>query len=129
MNINAYIGRFTEDPELRSTTTGKFCTRFTLAVKRPYSKDATDFINFVAWEKTAENICKFFTKGKMIAIRGYLTSRKIEDKNGNKRTAFEVVCEEFDFCESKKPADNIPHFDYVNYENTDLLESDLPFNV
>ena len=101
MNINAYVGRIASDIELKSTTGGKSVLSFDIAVKRPYSKDVTDFIRCVAWEKNAEFVSRYFKKGQMIAVSGYMTSRKYEDSNGNKRTAFEVICERCEFCESK----------------------------
>lgn len=102
MNTTAFMGRLTADLELRHTQNGKAVCSFTLAVKRPRTKDITDFINFVAWEKTAEVISAYFRKGDMIGIEGILTSRRYDDKDGNKRTAFEVVVNNAYFAERKK---------------------------
>ena len=96
------MGRLTADPELKQTQSGTSVTSFTLAIDRPGTRDKTDFINFVAWRQTAEFICKYFRKGHKIALTGYLTSRQYEDKNGNRRTAFEVVVDHAEFVESKK---------------------------
>ena len=68
MNTVNLIGRLTKDPELKYTSNRKGNTRFTLAVSR--NKDETDFINCVAWEKTAENIAEYFKKGSQIAVQG-----------------------------------------------------------
>ena len=100
MNQCNFIGRFVADPELKQTTGGKMVTSFCLAVKRPMTKDVTDFLNFVAWEKKAEFICRFFKKGNLVAILGSLTSRSFETQDG-KRTAYEVVVSDAEFCESK----------------------------
>lgn len=111
MNVCVFIGRITARPELKQTTTGKFVTGFDIAVKRPHTSDVTDFIKVVAWNKTADFITRYFDKGQMIAIRGHLTQREYTDRDGNKRYAFEVICDEADFCGSKedgagKPANN-----------------------
>lgn len=105
MNQGAYIGRLTADPELKQTQNRISVCSFTLAIDRPGTRDKTDFINFVAWRQTAEFICKYFRKGQKIALTGYLTSRQYEDKNGNQRTAFEVVVDRAEFVESRQKAE------------------------
>lgn len=102
MNTCILTGRLTAVPELKQTPGGKYVSGFDIAVKRPHTSDVTDFINIVAWNKTAEFITKYFKKGQMIAIRGHLTIRNYEDKNGNKRYLHEVICDEADFCGSKE---------------------------
>lgn len=91
MNICAFTGRLTADPELKTTNTGKSVCSFSLAVKRPHVKDTTDFLNFTAWNQSAEYLCKYAHKGETVEVTGTLQSRNYEDKNGNKRTAFEVI--------------------------------------
>ena len=110
LNIVVIMGRLTADPELKTTNSGNSVTSFTVAVDRNFAKDGnreTDFINVVAWRSTAEFICKYFRKGQMIAINGSLQQRSYEDKNGNKRTAYEVVAQQVSFCGGKqdKPSD------------------------
>ena len=99
------MGRLTRDPELRYTAQGAPVTSFTLAVDRDYqsggSERQTDFIDVVAWKATAEFVSKYFSKGSMAIVTGRLQIRDWEDKNGNKRTAFEIVAEEVSFCGSK----------------------------
>lgn len=98
-------GRLTTDPELRTTANGVSVTSFSIAVDRPYRKDQerqTDFINVVAWRNIAELICKYVKKGSMIGIEGSIQTRKYQDKDGNNRTAFEVVANGFHFIESKR---------------------------
>lgn len=99
------MGRLTADPELKQTQSGTNVTSFTLAIDRPGTRDKTDFINFVAWRQTAEFICKYFRKGQNIGVTGYLSSRQYEDKNGNRRTAFEVVADRAEFVESRQKAE------------------------
>ena len=127
------MGRLTADPELKQTQSGTNVTNFTLAIDRPGTRDKTDFINFVAWRQTAEFICMYFRKGHKIALTGYLTSRQYEDKNGNKRTAFEVVVDRAEFAESKKSSDgwNVSAEPpaYQNPQGFEEIpdEDDLPF--
>lgn len=101
MNHGSYVGRLTADPELKQTQNRISVCSFTLAIDRPGTRDKTDFINFVAWRQTAEFICKYFRKGQNIGVTGYLSSRQYEDKNGNRRTAFEVVADRAEFVESR----------------------------
>lgn len=101
MNSINLVGRLTADPEHKQTQSGKSVCSFTLAVSRPRVKDTTDFINAVVWEKSAEYLTTYGRKGNLVAVTGVLTSRKYDDKDGNHRTAFEVVCDSVSLCESK----------------------------
>lgn len=105
MNHGSYVGRLTADPELKQTQNRISVCSFTLAIDRRVPRDKTDFINFVAWRQTAEFICKYFRKGQNIGVTGYLSSRQYEDKNGNRRTAFEVVADRAEFVESRQKAE------------------------
>ena len=106
LNKVILTGRLTATPELKTTTGGNSVTSFSVAVQRQFkSADGnyqTDFINIVAWRNTAEFITRYFEKGQLIAIVGSIQTRSYEDRNGQKRTAFEVVAEEAQFVESKK---------------------------
>lgn len=97
MNSVKFLGRTTSDIELKRTDSGKSVATFSLAVKRPFTKDTTDFFNVVAWEKTAETLSNYVNKGTMIVIEGYITNRQYE-KDGQKRYATEIVVERFHFC-------------------------------
>ena len=102
LNVVVIMGRLTADPELRTTNNGISVTSFSVAVNRNYSKEnQTDFINCVAWRQNADFITKYFTKGQMIAIKGSLQQNSYTDKDGNKRTTYDVVVESADFCGSK----------------------------
>ena len=105
MNSVSIIGRITNDPELRRTASGTSCCSFSLAVKRPRVKDTTDFLNFVVWQQGAEYLCKYAHKGDLVGVSGYLTSRSWEDKNGNKRIAYEVTCDSVELLSSKRNSD------------------------
>jgi single-strand DNA-binding protein len=98
-------GRFTADPELRSTQSGVSVTTFALAVNRDFKKEGqpdADFINCTAWRSTAEFVCKYFQKGMQAVVDGSIQTRSYTDKDGNKRTAFEVVVDNIYFADSKK---------------------------
>ena len=108
LNTAILMGRLTADPELKTTQSGLSVTSFCVAVDRRYQKDGekqADFINVVAWRQIAEFICKYFKKGQMIAVQGSIQTRNYEDKNGNKRTAVEIVADNVSFCGSKSESD------------------------
>ena len=98
-------GRLTADPELRHTASNIAVTTFSLAVNRSYVRQGqereTDFINCVAWRSTAEFVCKYFKKGQQAVVDGSIQTRSYTDKDGNKRTAFEVVVDNIYFADSK----------------------------
>lgn len=105
LNCAIIMGRLTADPELRTTGTGVSVTSFSVAVDRRFQRQGeekqTDFINVVAWRQTAEFVSRYFRKGSMIAVQGSIQTRNYEDKNGNKRTAVEIVADNVSFCGSK----------------------------
>lgn len=105
LNIVALMGRLTADPELKRTSNDIAVTTFTLAVNRSYVRQGeerqTDFITVVAWRQTAEFVCRYFTKGQQMAVDGSIQTRNYTDRDGNKRTAFEVVANNVHFAESK----------------------------
>lgn len=133
INTVIIMGRLTADPELKKTQSGTSVTSFTVAVDRRFQQKGeekqADFINIVAWRQTAEFVEKYFSKGSMIAIRGSIQTRTYEDKNGNKRTAVEVVADEVSFCGSKgenvakNGANSAPNLDYEEI----FVSDDLPF--
>ena len=109
LNTIVIMGRLTRDPELRRTGNGVAVASFTVAVDRDFAKDGnkeTDFIECVAWRQTGEFVSKFFTKGKMIVVKGRLQIRSWTDKDGNKRKTAEVVADNCYFAESKRDTDS-----------------------
>lgn len=105
INKAIIMGRLTHEPELRQTGTGRSVCSFSIAVNNGYGENQrTDFINCVAWNKTAEFVSRYFTKGKMIIVIGRITTRTWEDKNGKKCYATDVVADEVSFGESKGTA-------------------------
>ena len=106
-NLVVLTGRLTTDAELKVTPSGVSVTSFNIAVDRKGKSGEdkqTDFIPVVAWRQTAEFISKYFFKGSMIGIEGTIQTRKYTDKNGNNRTAFEVIANNVQFMESKREA-------------------------
>lgn len=101
LNSVILMGRLVAAPELRQTPNGISVTTFRIAVNRTYNRDLTDWIDIVAWRQQADFVSKYFTKGSMIVIEGSIQTRSYEDKNGNKRTAVEVVANQVHFAESK----------------------------
>ena len=134
-NLVVLTGRLTADPELKTTANGISVTTFAIAVDRRYRSGEdrqTDFINIVAWRQSAEFITKYFKKGSMIGIEGSIQTRRYQDKNGNNRTAFEVIANNVQFVESKREAgaegasfSNADVNDFAEMEAVD--DSDLPF--
>lgn len=112
LNIVAIMGRLVADPELRTTQNGTNVCSFRIACDRNYTASGqecqADFIDVVAWRQSAEFISKYFQKGSMIAIDGSLQSRQYQDKNGNKRTAVEVLANHISFAGSAKKPDKQP---------------------
>lgn len=119
------MGRLTADPEIRQTPSGIYVATFKIAVDRTYSKEKqADFLPVVAWRNTAEFVSRYFSKGQMIVVEGSLQSRNYEDKNGQKRTAIEVVAQNVQFGEPKRKDSLQPQS--VDVE-PDLDSEDLPF--
>lgn len=110
LNLFVMTGRITADPELKTTPNGVSTTSFSIANQRNYknteNERETDFYNVVAWRGTAEHICKHFKKGSLITLEGHLQTRKYTDKNGNNRTAFELIADTAHFADSKPNSKN-----------------------
>ena len=100
------MGRLTRDPELRHTNSGASVCSFSVAVDNGYGENRqTDFINCVAWNKTAEFVSNYFSKGKMIIVIGRISTRTWEGQDGKKNYTTEVVASEVSFGESKRSQD------------------------
>lgn len=134
MNNVSLMGRLTQNPELKTTQNGTRVTSFSLAVDRKYTPKGqerkTDFITCVAWRVSAEFISKWFRKGDMIGITGEIQTRNYEDKNGNKRTAVEVVIDNAYFCGKKNESQQTEQPTFSNnsdYNEIDYGDDDLQF--
>ena len=107
MNKVELLGRLTKDPEIKYTQTNNTAVaNFSLAVNRRFTKEGeerqADFINIVAWGKTAEFCNKYFKRGMQIALVGRIQTRNWEDEQGQKHYVTEVIAEEVYFADSKK---------------------------
>lgn len=121
LNSVVIIGRLTRDPEVRYTQSGTAVCNFTLAVDKRKKEDGADFIDCVAWQKTAELVSQYLGKGRQCAVNGRLQVRSYEDKDGNKRKAVEVVAESVVFLGGAKEASSEPRQEEV------FNEDDIPF--
>lgn len=105
LNVVAIMGRLVADPELRTTQSGTNVCSFRIACDRNFARQGeqrqADFIDIVAWRQQAEFVSKYFQKGSMIAVEGSLQTRQYQDKNGNNRTATEVLASQVSFCGGK----------------------------
>lgn len=112
LNVVCLMGRLAADPELRHTQSQIPVTSFRIAVDRTFQSKGqekqTDWIDIVAWRNTAEFVTRYFRKGSMIAVQGSIQTRSYTDRDGNKRTAFEVVADNVFFGESKRSSDGAP---------------------
>lgn len=141
LNQISIMGRLTRDPELRYTQSNVPVCSFTVAVDRDYAANGekqTDFIDCVAWRQTGEFVSKYFAKGSMIAVIGRLESRKWTDKDGNKRTSWEINADHCYFGGSKNdgersqaapstPVSNAPAQGKFQDIDPDEDDGELPF--
>ncbi len=101
MNDVKLSGRLTAEPELSQSASGRYFTSFFLAVPRQTRASETDFLNLVAWGKTAENICKYLHKGSRILVIGKLRTRNYTDSEGKSRSSTEIYVNNWEFADSK----------------------------
>lgn len=133
MNITILKGRLTNNPELKTTQSGTSVCSFTLAVDKRYTQEngpTADFINCVAWKKTAEFINKYFTKGQEMLIEGSLQVRSYTDNSGAKRYVTEVIVDNVEFCGPKQQAELTDQETPSQPVNADIEvddNDDLPF--
>ena len=129
MNHFVGIGRLTRDPNVKYTQSGKAYASFTLAIDRRKSGDGNqqaDFIQCVAWEKTAEVISQYCTKGKKIAVEGRIQTRSYE-KDGRKYYVTEVVVQSMEFCDSKRDEAGGSAGRADEYPGAVVPDEDIPF--
>ena len=128
LNNVSVQGRFTADPELRTTQSGKSVVSFTLANDQNYKDNAVNWLDCVAWGKTAEFITKYFKKGTQAIIQGTLQTRQYENKDGNKIKVTEINVQNCYFCEKKETEEpNINIEPATEADFTVDSEDDLPF--
>ena len=140
LNNVVLMGRLTFEPELKVTPSGVSVVRFGIAVDRRYQQQnaekKADFIDCVAWRHTAEFINKYFHKGNMIAVEGYIQTENYVDQNGTNRKGVSVVANNVSFCGSKSeistqntaPAQSNSQTFTPNEAEFEIIEDDdLPF--
>lgn len=131
LNNVTLMGRLTADPERRQTPNNIPVASFTLAVDRNYSSGGerqADFIDVIAWRKTAEFVSRYFHKGMLVAVQGSIQTRSYTDNQGIKRKAFEIVADHVYFAGPKR--DNAQAAAPSSLEPDDFQEmpdDDLPF--
>ncbi len=121
MNRVVLVGRITKDPELRTSPNNVSFTAFSIAVNRAVpsanGEREADFINCVAFNKQAENLCRFIKKGGQIGVDGKLQTRRYQAQDGSTRTATEVICDNIHFLEPKSTSQG-GYNDYSSYETS-----------
>ena len=138
MNKVILIGRLTKDPELRfAAGSGTAVSRFTVAVNRQFKRDETDFINCVAFGKTAETISQYLSKGRQIALTGSIRTGSYDAQDGTKRYTTDVAVDSFEFIGSKDSSgsnsapvsNNDDSFSEANFGDdiTPVDDGDMPF--
>lgn len=141
INTVALVGRLTKDPELRYTPSGVAMVKFTLAVNRTFKSEGqpdADFINCIAWRKTAENTANFLKKGSLAGVEGRIQTGSFEGQDGKRVYTTDVVCDSVQFLEPKSNnnqqssnAQNYTRVDEDPFANSsgpiEVNDSDLPF--
>ena len=129
MNLVVLTGRLTRDPELKYGQSGKAYSRFSLAVNRAGKKDEADFINCVAFGKTAEIVGEHLRKGKRIGVQGRIQMNRYE-VNGEKKNTYDIMVDSIEFLENKD--DNSSGGSYKVEQPTpssteEYVDDDFPF--
>lgn len=136
INRVVLVGRMTRDPELRRTQMGTAVTSFSLAINRNFSsangERQTDFINCVVWNKAAENVERYCSKGSLVGVEGRLQSRQYDAQDGSRRTVIEVVCDSVQFLEtraarerSQQPQIDTSNQSFYNVESNNDFSSEF----
>ena len=150
INRVVLVGRLTKDPVLRKTANGVSVVSFTVACTRRYKQEGqpdADFINTVAWNKTADIVQQYTHKGSLVGVEGRIQTRSFDDKDGKRVYVTEVVADSVQFLESKSAAasnayvpeqgsnqgyqsDNGQSYsnDFTSSSTLDIASDDLPFD-
>ncbi len=126
MNIVSLVGRLTADPELKHTQSGVPMARFTVAVDRPTKsgdEKQADFISVTAWNKQAEFVSKYFSKGNRIALTGSIRTGSYTAQDGSKRYTTDVWADRIEFCESKSGSSGGGNSYNNSYNNSNNQQS------
>lgn len=136
MNKTFLIGRLTKDPELRYSSSNMPITNFTIAIDRQFTnKDGqreTDFIRITAYNKQAENIKKYVTKGSLVAVDGRIQTGSYDDKDGKRVYTTDVVADRVQFLDTKNqgvPSENTNSVSPADFQNNNVSETNLSDDV
>ena len=148
INRVVLAGRLTKDPVLRKTANGASVVSFTVACTRRFKQEGqpdADFINTVAWNKTADIVAQYTHKGSLVGVEGRIQTRSYDDQSGKRVYVTEVVADSVQFLESKSAAASNAYVPVANnqgyqsdngsqsYSNDftsstlDIADDDLPF--
>ena len=149
INRVVLVGRLTKDPVLRKTANGASVVSFTVACTRRFKQEGqpdADFINTVAWNKTADIVSQYTHKGSLVGVEGRIQTRSYDDQSGKRVYVTEVVADSVQFLESKSAAAsnvNVPEVNNQSYQSDngqsysndftssstlDIASDDLPFD-
>ena len=140
INRVVLTGRPTRDPELRNTKSGTSVCSFTLAVARNFKNKngerGADFINCIAWRKTAEVMSQYVKKGSVIGVDGRIQTRSYDNRDGQRVYVTEVVVDNFSFLggsdkngqvSKNNQSSNQNNDPFVSSKKEDITDDDLPF--
>lgn len=129
MNNVSLVGRLTKDPELRSISDGRAVVNFTVAINRTFTNAAgereADFVPVVIWNRQAENLAKYCTKGSQVAVTGRIQTRSYDHTDGTKRYVTEVVGESITFLSSKNDGTSNTYNTQGISQNNEVPTSDI----
>jgi len=132
MNKAILIGRLTRDPEVRYTSSNRAVCQFSIAIDRPFTNQQSgqreaDFINIVVWDKRAENVGKYMSKGRLVAVEGRIQTRNYENNEGKRVYVTEVVADNVQFLESKNATNNSNSSAFDNMPEPPMEKSPYDF--
>lgn len=120
LNRVILMGRLTAEPDYRTTPSGVAMVRFSLAVDRDFKSQngerQTDFFNIIAWRSTADFVSRYFHKGQLVALQGTIQMNNYTDREGNKRTSYDIVADQVYFAEGKRDNGQQNNYDYSRYD-------------
>ena len=128
MNKIIVDGRFTRDPEEKKTKDGKTMAVYSLAMDKPGSDEA-QYIRCLSFGRMAENILKFFGKGRKILLFGSLSINTYKNKEGVTIHEPVIIASEFSFMDSRKDTEDAAKTQKSEYRPVEEYEQDddLPF--
>lgn len=133
MNRAVLVGRLTRDPELRYTQSGIAVANFTIAVNRRFAREgeqSADFIPVIVWQKAAENVAKFLSKGSQVAVEGRIQTSSYDNKEGQKVYRTEIVADQVEFIGTKGGGSSSKNDDFSDSDEDSFkgdFSEEIPF--